>query len=99
MRTQRSFGVRPAQGGVGVLPCASFVGLTTAVEIVRRHSGAIVAPSRTGRYLRATRPGGCSTSSAAISARIFSSERRISRDTCICEIPICCAICDCVRPL
>ena len=38
------------------------------------------------------------SSAAAISSRIFSSERRISRETCICEMPICCAICDCVRP-
>src|SRR5204863_9808667 len=38
-------------------------------------------------------------SSLAISSRIFSSERRISRDTCICEIPTCCAIWDCVSPL
>jgi hypothetical protein len=41
---------------------------------------------------------GSISSSEAISSRIFSSERRISRDTCICEMPTCCAICDCVRP-
>src|ERR671922_2718528 len=47
--------------------------------------------------LAARRP--VSSSSAAISSRIFSSERRISRETCICEIPTCWAICDCVSPL
>ena len=39
-----------------------------------------------------------SGSSLPISSRIFSSARRISRDTCICEIPTCCAICDWVSP-
>src|SRR6266581_9507954 len=41
---------------------------------------------------------GSLSSSAAISSRIFSSERRMSRDTCICEMPTCWAICDCVNP-
>ena len=34
----------------------------------------------------------------AISSRIFSSARRISRETCICEMPTCWAIWDCVSP-
>src|SRR5436190_20214566 len=42
--------------------------------------------------------GSGSSSSAAISSRIFSSDRRISRETCICEMPTCCAICDWVSP-
>src|SRR5919197_4189309 len=42
---------------------------------------------------------GCGSSSVAISSRIFSSERRIRRETCICEMPTCWAICDCVSPL
>src|SRR5512133_2167670 len=41
---------------------------------------------------------GSVSSSAAISSRIFSRERRINRDTCICEMPTCWAICDCVNP-
>src|SRR5436190_5091609 len=43
--------------------------------------------------------GSLSSPSAAISSRIFSSDRRMRRETCICEIPTCCAICDCVSPL
>ena len=35
---------------------------------------------------------------APISSRTFSRERRIRRETCICEIPTSWAICDCVRP-
>src|SRR5690348_17334806 len=41
---------------------------------------------------------GSGSSSDAISSRIFSSDRRIRRETCICEMPTCCAICDCVSP-
>src|SRR5439155_19859278 len=44
------------------------------------------------------RVGAPVSSSSAIVSRIFSSERRIRRETCICEIPTCCAICDCVKP-
>jgi hypothetical protein len=64
------------------------------------------APSRVEHapMLRGTRQSdydarrSVSVVSVAISSRIFSSARRINRDTCIWEIPTCCAICDCVRP-
>ena len=60
-------------------------------QLVRRHRhGRTVYGRPVERLLQAVRSG--SSSSAAISSLIFSSARRISRETCICEMPTCCAI-------
>src|SRR5512133_978925 len=72
---------------VGRLAGAEVVGCRVLLADERRLVGA---------HLRAA--FGSASSSATISSRIFSSERRISRETCICEIPTCCAIWDCVNP-
>src|SRR5581483_10954793 len=58
----------------------------------------VLAPDDLRVVLRAHDLRAPVSSSAAISSRIFSSERRMRRETCICEMPTCCAICDCVRP-
>src|SRR2546425_8370224 len=55
--------------------------------VLRSDEGSLVDPLR-----QPLATFGSLLSSAAISSRIFSSERRMSRDTCICEMPTCWAI-------
>jgi len=83
---RRSLGPQPAASRlVSTGPEAPPVRRTeraTARDQIGRAPGSTSAPSGSG----------------TISSRIFSSERRIRRETCICEMPTCHAICDWVSP-
>jgi hypothetical protein len=92
LEVSRLFG--PGHPGVGEQP--RVVGLPEAAPASSRveHGPMLRGTGRADYDARSS----VSVVSVAISARIFSSDRRINRETCIWEIPTCWAICDWVRP-